>query len=369
MNFARTAIRMAAIIAVTLCASGGPALGLILHPSDDPPTGLSTPADAVIGKWDNNASGVMITPNHIVTTNHQWGDVGTSVWIEEQEYTVAQIEYHSTADLRVARITNPDGTAAQLYDYVPLYLGGYKKNQIITIGGYGRGRGANVPSDPLNPTWPVHAYEWGGSSSGELRWGVNRIERTRDNVYGGQWTSDIVEADFDGPNVGGYIEHEATVAEWDSGGGWFVNDANQWYVAALTRTVDHASIRQAWFRSSSGTQADPDTLGAVRIEPYASWIIDVAMFETGMAVPGDADRDGDVDIFDFMILQANYGTTSGAVWADGDFEDDGDVDIFDFMVLQVNFAPRDGMGEGTVPEPTTIGLLGAGLLTLLRRRR
>lgn len=53
-----------------------------------------------------------------------------------------------------------------------------------------------------------------------------------------------------------------------------------------------------------------------------------------VAIPGDSDLDGDVDILDagggdgFKLVQ-NLGTASGMTWSDGDFDGDGDVDIID----------------------------------------
>ena len=54
------------------------------------------------------------------------------------------------------------------------------------------------------------------------------------------------------------------------------------------------------------------------------------------ALIGDANLDGDVDVFEFtgggdaQTLANNLGTTSGAIWAQGDFNGDGDVDVFEF---------------------------------------
>ncbi len=100
--------------------------------------------------------------------------------------------------------------------------------------------------------------------------------------------------------------------------------------------------------------------------------------DSGPAAPhrGDVDKDGDVDIFDFMDLQGNFGTTTGMAWTDGDVDPydgnslaasgDGDVDIFDFMDIQANWGWTDG---GGVPEPATISLLSLGGLALIRRRK
>ncbi len=106
-----------------------------------------------------------------------------------------------------------------------------------------------------------------------------------------------------------------------------------------------------------------------------------------LAVPpphaGDVDDDGDVDIFDFMDLQAHYGMTEGATWYMGDidpydgngleYSGDGDVDIFDFMDIQAAMGDPwwDGssaMGNG-VPEPASIVLMGLAGAALLGPRK
>ncbi len=50
----------------------------------------------------------------------------------------------------------------------------------------------------------------------------------------------------------------------------------------------------------------------------------------------------------------------------GDVDSDGDVDIFDFMDIQANWGWSDG---GGVPEPATMSLLALGGLALIRRRK
>jgi len=57
--------------------------------------------------------------------------------------------------------------------------------------------------------------------------------------------------------------------------------------------------------------------------------------------PGDLDGDGDVDLSDLAQLLGNYGTTSGATYADGDLDGDGDVDLSDLAALLGHY------GEGT----------------------
>jgi MYXO-CTERM domain-containing protein len=53
-------------------------------------------------------------------------------------------------------------------------------------------------------------------------------------------------------------------------------------------------------------------------------------------VPGDATRNGAVDIFDLNTLLPHFNTT-GNTWTTGDFNGDGNTDIFDLNVLLPNF--------------------------------
>jgi len=101
------------------------------------------------------------------------------------------------------------------------------------------------------------------------------------------------------------------------------------------------------------------------------------------ALYGDATCDGHVDFGDFAKLAANFGTTSGAVWAQGDFNYDGAVDLQDFAKLAANYngtgpvvpgladdAASPAMRAANVteaPEPSTLVLLVALLATAAAR--
>ena len=57
---------------------------------------------------------------------------------------------------------------------------------------------------------------------------------------------------------------------------------------------------------------------------------------SGYTFRHDYDRDGDVDLWDFMYFVDVYGLTENDVTWDtdctiGDFDDDGNVDFWDFM--------------------------------------
>ena len=85
----RSAVAITAgLLALTSSSSS---YAVIKHPVDDP-TPVPGPANlgAVVGRWSTNASAVAVGPNHILTTRHQGGGVGTTVVFNGVSYEVAQ---------------------------------------------------------------------------------------------------------------------------------------------------------------------------------------------------------------------------------------------------------------------------------------
>jgi autotransporter-associated beta strand protein len=105
--------------------------------------------------------------------------------------------------------------------------------------------------------------------------------------------------------------------------------------------------------------------------------------EVAFALMGDADLNGTVNGIDFGILAANFNQTVSR-WDQGDFDYNGIVNGLDFTALAANFnkaassasdlaaleafAAANGL-LADVPEPTSLGLLAAGSLALLKRNR
>ncbi|MFI5379584.1 MAG: dockerin type I domain-containing protein [Tepidisphaerales bacterium] len=105
-------------------------------------------------------------------------------------------------------------------------------------------------------------------------------------------------------------------------------------------------------------------------------------------IPGDLNFDGVVNIQDFAILSANFGTANNH-WSAGDLNGDGVVNIQDFAILSANFGTGSLMGadvtpadwqalaafgrsigdNSVVPEPGSLTVMALGAIGLLIRRR
>ena len=90
----------------------------------------------------------------------------------------------------------------------------------------------------------------------------------------------------------------------------------------------------------------------------------------GAGLPGDTNGDNDIDDSDLGTSLANYTGPVGDVGktaAEGDTDGDGDVDDSD---LGTSFANYTGpLSPASVPEPTSLAIIGLSGLALIRRRR
>jgi hypothetical protein len=339
--------------------------GMILH-TDSQPT--VHPEDSVVGRWSYNASCVAISPNYIITTRHQGGGVGSVVNFGGINYKVAEVVVNGNVDMRVARLETMTGQPANLTNYVSINTSTYEVNEPVLLGGYGKSRGAELTT--LNGvSYPPYGYSWSGTNNLTFRWGANEIDGLV-TVASGPYTSYTLTADFDGPGTASAVENEAILAEYDSGGGWFIqNTSGDWLLAALSANVTH--MGEAWYDDPTTKHTyEPDNMYGVRVSSYASWIL--ANTESYIVPPGDANWDGIVDVGDLGILAANYGS-SGKKWQEGDFNADGVVDVGDLGILASHYAGGTPSAEtametsthANVPEPATCIFLLMGFAGMI----
>ncbi|QQE13220.1 PEP-CTERM sorting domain-containing protein [Planctomycetota bacterium] len=123
--------------------------------------------------------------------------------------------------------------------------------------------------------------------------------------------------------------------------------------------------------NSTDAMYDVDGDNDVDADDVAHWI--QALKGT---VFGDADLNGSVDLLDLDALSSNY--SSAATWEGGDFNGDGTVNLLDLDVLSSNYGFAAVLSAKdfaaleaaftSIPEPTSLALLGLSGLALLSRR-
>jgi autotransporter-associated beta strand protein len=253
-------IRVSILLAAAVGLMATPALALVQHPNtstvldnEEPPVMSDRPNNAVVGWWNYNASAVAIKPNHILTTCHQGYGVGTTVSFGGTTYKVAEVFQHGKADLRIARITTMGGADANLANYVGYYKDTNEEDKTAVVGGFGRGRGT------IYPTY----YTWAVSDNKTQRWGQNKLDGQDTLIDPAAFVTDVLTAHFENRGDPNWVEYEAAVAEYDSGGGWFLKDSvtGSWQVAGLSRGADNPS--------SFNPAAYMD---CVRVSSYATWL-------------------------------------------------------------------------------------------------
>ncbi|BBO33820.1 discoidin domain-containing protein [Lacipirellula parvula] len=98
---------------------------------------------------------------------------------------------------------------------------------------------------------------------------------------------------------------------------------------------------------------------------------EIDVFGNQLFAPGDANRNGVVDINDFFVISNNFSKVPSSPGLDGDIVVDNLVDVLDFRLWK-NSVPAEVAALAAnfgVPEPSSLALAGAGLALLAARRR
>jgi hypothetical protein len=195
---------------------------------------------------------------------------------------------------------------------------------------------------------------------------------------------------------GGTLDNPGNVTQM---GMWSANEANpgswkEWVVAADNmsgaRSLDLDAMRPGELDPAGYALNGYAVIGFPHAAPGAAAVayMNQVFAENGwgdstlqycaqlayVVLPGDANRDGKVDINDLTRVLTSYNQTGGMDWGTGDFNSDGKVDINDLTIVLTHYNQSVGASAGgiaAVPEPSGLVLLGiavAGLLACTRRR-
>jgi len=349
-------LRWAAIALLGRLLSGV-AVAVVLHLGECEPNLVEwtdRPHDDVVGRWGNNASCVVVSPNCVVTTRHQGGGVGTIVHIAGLPYRVEEVWNHpdntnpddddyGAVDLQIAKLVS-----ARLKHYVPLHTGADEElsGADIVVGGYGLGRGASLRTFGM-----TYGYAWQDPSqygNRHLRWCTNRIDHVYDNITvtnsNGRPDNnqDCIVAGFNDPCATMY---EGAIALFDSGCGWFIKTDGQWRLAGLGWGVEHAESHQTWFRSPGDPNIrDPDEMYALRMNSYAGWVRSVLDAICSDPPRGDINGDCSVDLADAARLAADWLSRdcrpTNLFCGGSDINRDGCVDLADLAEIELHAPPQ-----------------------------
>ena len=317
-----------------------------------------------------DSSGILIAPGWVLTAAHtipSGNPNPADTWTFGGEIRhIAQSIRHPSYngqiangyDLALHRLDAPITTIdpAELYTGTAASLNG----QTLTYVGYGKS-GTGTTGDTIAAGTKRAGKNIGDQLGYTLNPGASQV------IYSNQ----ILFADMDastgpwGNPLGNTnpINYEYLIALGDSGGGMFVEQAGQHYVAGVHSTV---------FNFDPSTLGYGDIMGSTTIAAVLPWILDII---TPNPIEGDLDGDGFVGIDDLNIVLSlwNFNVVPGDLGL-GDPSGDGFVGIEDLNIVLGNWnagtPPQAGDLNGRVPEPGTLAALvvvGAG--ALIRRKR
>jgi len=151
-----------------------------------------------------------------------------------------------------------------------------------------------------------------------------------------------------------------------------VDPADTWLtIASGASGTDSGTIAVSFF---SYNNTESDRVGTITVEADGAIGSPKQVTVTQIyLLPGDATRDGTVDLADYARLEVNFGMT-GVGWDEADFTGEGSVDLADYAIMEINFG-RTTSGQSasgvavSTDEPndsgTSLPCMGLGLILIL----
>jgi hypothetical protein len=225
-------------------------------------------------------------------------------------------------------------------------------------------------------------YAYGGGQS--YRIGMSRVSDVADYFY--TWDA-VFQNNHEGTgDISGTLAVYGGGDEWNfidipGGDSW---EIDQWYTLEVEE--DNAAAGQGNGQMSRVRFGELDgQMGDwtqwvnhwADMNTYASSIrtltngiseFDNITMTDGTVILGDVNRDGQIDGLDMGYIGA-YWQISGTDWITGDLNGDGITNGLDLNILGENWQVGVPAPGQTIPEPTTLTLLGLGAIAVLRRRQ
>ena len=214
------------------------------------------------------------------------------------------------------------------------------------------------------------------SGSGSLtKIGSGALTLTAANTYAGLTTVKLGTLKLTAPAFDAVLNTTGTARGANIQGGYLVFD----YSATGVSPADtiRANLAASYAAGSGSLISGPMYTSTGSALGYGIGYSDNTTAKTvtaQVAVYGDANLDGTVNILDLAALGQNWKQT-GRHWADGDFNYDGTVNLLDLAILGqhwkqsltgISFGQAAASaGFGTIPEPGTLMLLACCLFGLL----
>ena len=204
---------------------------------------------------------------------------------------------------------------------------------------------------------------------------TNLIERFGDDPYFSN--NNTLQFDFDSPNLNtntfgnaSPLDLEGATAPGDSGSPLMAQFGDTWFVTGVLNTGYNDFGN--WWENTESQYGDVSIYAAVQTPTNLAWLASqgLRIIDDTAPVLGDANRDWFVDQNDLDMVIANWGQSPTA-GTGADVNGDGFVGLADLEVLLAQWGegtPFPGVALVAIPEPTSLALLGLGLLAIRRRR-
>ncbi len=369
-------MRAAAVSVCLLAAIGSARAGIIVDGANDADH-IALAAEAqfdpvgVVKRSGNivDSSGILIAPNWVLTAAHtipSGSPQPTDTWTFGTEVRHIAQTFRNPGftgniangfDVALHRLDTPITSIApaQLYTGSAASLLG----QTLTYVGFGQ-----TGTGSAGVTGPAGTKRAGNNVADQLGFTLNP------GPSQSIWSNQLLFADMDaqggpwGNPLGGTnpVNLEMLIAVGDSGGGLFVQDNGQYFVAGVHSVIFNFD--------PAADLGFGDVMGTTTIAAVLPWILDII---TSDPIEGDLDGDGFVGISDLNIVLSlwNFNVVPGDLSL-GDPSGDGFVGISDLNIILGNWnvgtAPLAGDINGLVPEPATLAMLAFAAATTLARR-